>query len=251
MQDPDKERRREFEDRLASVIGPIFSRYLLATRQAVLDDKSPPGRRFSQNDFEFSFDRHYRLVQDYFRNRVFNPYDPVENNRNAKEYFETKISDWRISTAGEIASLTAETNQVQAERAIEEAERTLRSAGSFSKFELAVTSAAILSRLFQSRIPLIAETETLAASESTKDLKGDAIANTSLSEIYVVTKTWNSLLDGRERPSHASASGQQRSSGSPFSVGGSSLRYPGDPRAPARERCRCRCFLTSSITRIE
>lgn len=248
--DKDLQKKREFEERLATVLIPVFQKYINGFRESIFYNGPIPGTRDFRPDFRFSLDRHYRLVQEEFRSRVFSGLDPVEMNRMAREYFEERMAEWRRISADDISGIVAETNVSQAERSLELAEDTLTEIGSFSKLELSLTAAAILKRLFDVRRVTIGQTETQAAAESTKVFKGEAVANSSLKETYVVIKTWNSLLDGRERPTHGAASGQERPEGQPFTVGGSVLYYPGDVRAPARERINCRCFLTSEITRI-
>ena len=64
-------------------------------------------------------------------------------------------------------------------------------------------------------------------------------------ELGARKKKWNAAThQERTRPSHRAASGQQRKIGEAFIVGGAAMRYPGDPRGPARERINCRCVLT-------
>ena len=69
-------------------------------------------------------------------------------------------------------------------------------------------------------------------------------ARSSLAEAAArlgVTRQWISRTDGKTRPSHVAANGQVQSAGVPFEVGGSLLRYPGDPAGPLRETAGCRC----------
>lgn len=56
-------------------------------------------------------------------------------------------------------------------------------------------------------------------------------------------KEWHTEMDGQERPSHKRANGQVQPLNEPFEVGGSLLRYPGDPTAPADEVINCRCDM--------
>lgn len=250
MQDPDKTKKEDFEQRLSLILAAIFQKHVMGVRQSIFDGKRLPNRDFIADDFRYSLDKHYGVVQDYFRYRVFPILDPVESTADARDIFLGKLKTWRGNSADEISQIISETNVIQSERAFEAAEAALTDHGSFSRFELSVTTAAMLKRLFDARRPVIALTETQAAAESTKTLKAESVEESSLKETFMVIKTWNSLLDGRERPTHGAASGQQRPEGSPFVVGGSSLMYPGDVRAPAAERINCRCFLTSSIIKI-
>jgi hypothetical protein len=58
------------------------------------------------------------------------------------------------------------------------------------------------------------------------------------------TKTWLSARDGRVRDTHQEADGQTVPVDQPYSVGGSSMSYPGDPAGPNQETCNCRCTET-------
>src|SRR5690625_2297578 len=55
----------------------------------------------------------------------------------------------------------------------------------------------------------------------------------------VLLHQWIATADERTRPAHAAASGQRVPLDEPFSVGGASLQYPGDPNGPAEEIVNC------------
>ena len=59
---------------------------------------------------------------------------------------------------------------------------------------------------------------------------------------------WVAILDARTRPDHALANGQRQPVGSPFSVGGETLRYPGDPAGSPSNTVNCRCRLFTYFT---
>lgn len=54
-------------------------------------------------------------------------------------------------------------------------------------------------------------------------------------------KVWIATIDGKTRDTHFAADGQRAPLAGSFSVGGSSLRYPGDPDGPPSETRNCRC----------
>lgn len=86
-----------------------------------------------------------------------------------------------------------------------------------------------------SRSDLIAETEAAGATNDARDLIAAVVG--------AERKKWRSRGDAKVRESHATAHGQEKDVGEAFTVGGSTMRYPGDPAAPIRETARCRCWV--------
>jgi len=80
----------------------------------------------------------------------------------------------------------------------------------------------------------IARTETHTALE-----RGAWEAARSLGVRLV--KEWAAVDDVKTRPDHTAADGQTREIEEPFSVGGESMQYPGDPTASAKQVVNCRC----------
>ncbi|MER6109364.1 phage portal protein [Streptomyces hirsutus] len=58
-----------------------------------------------------------------------------------------------------------------------------------------------------------------------------------------VVRTWVTRKDDRVRPAHKRLHGKTLPVGTPYTVDGSSLRYPGDPFAPISLTVNCRCRL--------
>ena len=64
----------------------------------------------------------------------------------------------------------------------------------------------------------------------------------------LLTNEWHTAKDERVRSSHRSMHGQQRGFDQPFVSGsGHTLRFPGDPDAPASETVQCRCSMSTRI----
>lgn len=62
-----------------------------------------------------------------------------------------------------------------------------------------------------------------------------------------MAKQWVTWVDGRTRPAHMAANGQERFPVTlPFTVWGEQLLYPKDPRGSARNVVNCRCVLVPS-----
>ncbi|CAL9326592.1 phage portal protein [Streptomyces sp. SudanB91_2054] len=58
-----------------------------------------------------------------------------------------------------------------------------------------------------------------------------------------VVRTWVTRGDDRVRPAHKALHGKTLPVGTPYTVDGASLRYPGDPFAPIALTINCRCRL--------
>ena len=59
---------------------------------------------------------------------------------------------------------------------------------------------------------------------------------------------WVAIIDSHTREAHDRADGQTQAPGQPFSVGGESLRFPGDPRGSIENTANCRCRLFARFT---
>lgn len=58
-----------------------------------------------------------------------------------------------------------------------------------------------------------------------------------------MNKTWITMGDDRVRPDHMDVDDQTMPVDQPFTVGGESLMYPGDPNGSDAEVANCRCWL--------
>lgn len=82
---------------------------------------------------------------------------------------------------------------------------------------------------------------SVAIQAATAAVEGAKASVAAAAARFGVTRQWTSRTDGHTRPTHLAANGQVQSAGVPFEVGGSLLRYPGDPAGPVRETAGCRC----------
>jgi len=103
-------------------------------------------------------------------------------------------------------------------------------------------------RLLELRGEMLARTETMTALGKSRD---DAIRQQiAAGKIVVedVTKVWRSAGDSRVRHTHRIFSGKIAPMDGFFqSPSGATLRYPGDPQAPASETVGCRCWMEYKI----
>lgn len=86
--------------------------------------------------------------------------------------------------------------------------------------------------------------KTVAIQAATAAVEGARSAVATAAARFGVTRRWVSRTDGHTRATHLAANGQTQSAGVPFEVGGSLLRYPGDPAGPTRETAGCRCRVS-------
>lgn len=100
------------------------------------------------------------------------------------------------------------------------------------------------------RSEVIARTEALrSVHEGTEDMFSQAIAEGELEPEQLVSR-WKCRIRG-SRDWHIAMNGQIRPFGVPFTSGkGRSLRYPGDPHAPADEVCQCACVKITKVTKL-
>ena len=97
------------------------------------------------------------------------------------------------------------------------------------------------------RATVVARTETLGALNAGRYDASQALAQAldDVADDDEEPEQWESMwlatTDTRTRRSHREADGQRVPLGTPFTVGGAQLLYPGMPGAPAREVIQCRC----------
>ena len=92
------------------------------------------------------------------------------------------------------------------------------------------------------RATTIARTEVISANNSGGYQSARATAEVLGADPAHVVKQWLSTSDSRTRDSHLEADGQQvLGMDTPFTVGGDSLEYPGDPAGSGEEVINCRC----------
>lgn len=85
----------------------------------------------------------------------------------------------------------------------------------------------------------IAVTETHRVIEKASQDRAEEAYNSGLK----ITRKWLATLDGRTRDEHGAADGQEVGINDPFTVGGESLMYPGDPAGSAWNTINCRCSV--------
>lgn len=89
------------------------------------------------------------------------------------------------------------------------------------------------------RAARIARTEMIGASNAAVQAQAQDLADAG----DTVYRQWWATRDQRTRPAHRVAHGQTVPYGTPFRVGGTDMRFPGDPNAPANLVINCRCIM--------
>lgn len=95
------------------------------------------------------------------------------------------------------------------------------------------------SERWPNRATVIARTETIGALNAAKMDAYRVIVEDDPDTDYELV--WLATDDTRTRKTHNRADGQRVPFGSPFTVGGFSLAFPGDPTGPPQEVIQCRC----------
>lgn len=160
--------------------------------------------------------------------RIFGEGYPVESRPMVVDHL-AQVSNRMVRTSGQVFDLVA--GEVSAGAELGE---------SIPEIAARVDDALSLTGAenWANRATVVARTETLGAMNAGRTDSFDALADVLGGEFEQV---WISTIDRRTRRTHREADGQRVPLGSPFTVGGASLRYPGDPLGPGKEIIQCRC----------
>jgi hypothetical protein len=102
-------------------------------------------------------------------------------------------------------------------------------------------------RLIKHRAEVIGRTEALrSAHEGTEEMYRQAIDTGQINPEQLRRK-WVTAGDERVRTSHSKLNGQVKGIDEPWEADSGTLRFPGDPLAPASETIQCRCVLSTTI----
>lgn len=174
-----------------------------------------------QHQYDRSFNVFANLfgMSDLEKSFVFDNFDKFSDNR-----------------SGTDSAIIIDTTRREMVSSLNQAETALREEGlDVTRTSIAATASRILSRSMSPRVGSISTTETQAPSEEAKFSEASAKKKQQ--------KTWNTILDGLERPAHLLADGQKVAINEPFNVKGELLKQPGDTSLGATigNVIRCRC----------
>jgi len=167
--------------------------------------------------FGMQFDVRNLLAEDWYQSYMMQFADPITNTSNEElhDIFARGLAEgWSVPTMQKAVNLTFD--------------QWIKGNVNADDIHFA------LDRLPPHRTEMIARTETMRAS--------NAGANALYKDWGVHQKEWLATTgDNRTRPTHLAANGQVVNIDSYFTVGGASLKHPGDPSGPLEETINCRC----------
>ncbi len=155
----------------------------------------------------------------------------------------------------ETGNLEALERELRDRRSDKKVRRLFESNQRLSNKEINLMTERYRERYLKYRSEVIARTESLRAVHAGQRELIDQAVEAGKVDPTKITFQWNTRLDGRERKSHEFMHEQiRRLNGSqalPFTSGaGNSLRFPGDPFAPAAETIQCRCVVTTRVSGV-
>lgn len=271
--DDDPDEREEFLDEwdaiLIAATGDLLDAWLAHVRSAILSESGEPDLSSwpSESDwlslvtqylepkitdlFEAVGDSTQTDIDQYLesaRNRlrgvpddVYDDIKGIVSDAHASGATVTQIRDRVASRLGLSAATERLTEQVRDIEAILDAGGLTRA----ERAELTAQRRALWDAIdadelrWDYRAERIARTETIGASNAAIDARAQRLRDAG----ETVYRQWWAHLDKRTRSAHRVAHRQTVTGESSFRVGGSDMRYPGDPNAPADLVINCRCIM--------
>lgn len=240
----DERRKMDLEKTFIPEIKSLFARMARVNSENII----ATGRTIDAQDFREEWGallrKHYLRTQEGFGGRIDEPTDEQS------ELIALGMLTWRNGQVKQQADFITATNSEDIRNSEVAATATLlEEQGSVDNKSLALTATALLRKNLSGRVGAIAMTETQSAAERTKLTEAEVFAGLQPSSVQPTirtveeTKMWVTMGDGKVRPAHRAANGQEVPIDTPFQVGTSLLRHPGDSSlgADAGQVCNCRC----------
>lgn len=247
-----------FERMLASELRS-FNRRL--SRQAIIEFDQGAGAVNAaqfQDELTGILETHYARVGEPFSSQIIDELpEDIEASNAEVIVIAAALASFFSTRAREQSEIITVTNQsdalVAVDRANMIAQEEVEAGRPQARRTTAVQAGAELSRRLSGRVGGIATLETQAAAEAAKGTEAQvltrqlpSVTGGTLREVDV-TKDWFTVGDERVRPAHVAADSQTRSLNKPFSVGGESLRWPGDTSLGASVGNVIRCLHPDSL----
>lgn len=156
----------------------------------------------------------------------------------------------RLLAAGTLGQPSAEalTRALRDRRFDRSVRRAIRDGQALSQEQIDKMVERYRQRYIKYRSEVIARTEALRAVHEGTDAMYQQAIDAGEFTAEQLRRRWVTAADERVRGSHRSLDGQERPKGQSWTSGnGFSLRFPGDPQAPASETVQCRCVISTRI----
>jgi len=217
-------------------------------------------RRYT-NDLIAILSNNYRRITKKFKFNIRETFDSkeieIDSTKQVSREVDAKINNEINEYINEIsnskASFILTTTQNEINNHLKLSIQTLSDEGKdLTNEAIADETRKALNKRAEGRAAIISIEETQQAAETSKDIEQKTLVREDVVLEGIVLATslidiWIPFLDEHTRPSHVQANGQEKTTFQTFTVGGASLRFPGDPLGPLREIMGCRC---SKITII-
>lgn len=262
------QRKMRLEDKIKGPLRSYFRRIVKDFRIAFASSGRPVNMGNYAGELEVILRRHYERVQREFRDDIgrqnggkslliYAMKQTADEQQNVDLLLDVSLLAWITETLTRKVEFIGITNDLQMMHAIDLARQSLIDSGEpLDNRNVAITAAALLIRMYESRVDRIAVSETQEAAESTNQIHASILAGaipfsavgvpgvTPAVEEREVNKTWRDMDDGRVRATHRRVDGTTLPENGIFIVGGSRLRFPGDASLGAAigEIINCRCF---------
>jgi SPP1 gp7 family putative phage head morphogenesis protein len=167
---------------------------------------------------------------DFYSKEMKNFYEIETKRIDFEKVYRKILKSWALNRAGKLIKQVSSSTIKYISKVIKNGiERGLGTNEISKEVKKRLTGKSVIIRS-----KMIARTETHAATQHS------AFAIAKNSPIDMV-KEWGATEDSRVRATHAAMNGKTIEIDDFFIVGGSNLKYPGDPNGEAREVINCRC----------
>lgn len=214
--------------------GGKYSKRVQAAVDAGAIDESRAGGDFGIFDQAYWRAETSKVAEDLFRRAMALGLDRVTDTLGVSfDLSDPWAVDFILGRANQLAGHTTAVTYSKIQAALSEGV-----SGGESIPDIAARIEAVFTEAKGPRAELIARTEVISASNGSVER-----AAISLPEDVVGGKQWIAAQDERTRDSHAALDGQIVGRNATFDVGGSAMRYPGDPAGDPAEAINCRCAM--------
>jgi hypothetical protein len=181
--------------------------------------------------------------------RGINPVDMARAFRDSvglTERQQAAVSNYRrLLERGSLEALDRQLRDARFDGAVR---RAVREGKPLTKVQVDRMVARYSERYVKYRSEVIGRTEALRAVHAASDESYRQAVDDGLLRREQLQRKWVTAKDERVRKSHSRLNGEVRSLDEGWAADEGTLRYPGDPDAPASETVMCRCALSTRLS---